>query len=56
MPFGFGTRYCIGAGVATLFIKTALAMLVGTLEPAYDHLTETGNTVQPLGGLPVRVR
>lgn len=56
LPFGFGTRYCIGAGVATLFIKTALVMLLGKLEPAYDHLTETGNTVQPLGGLPVCVR
>ena len=56
LPFGFGTRYCIGAGVATLFIKTALAMLQEvTLEPAYDTLTETGNTVQPLGGLPVRM-
>jgi len=55
LPFGFGTRYCIGAGVATLFIKTALAMLVGKLEPAYDTLTETGNTVQPLGGLPVHI-
>lgn len=56
MPFGFGTRYCIGAGVATLFVKTALLMLLGKLEPAYETLTETGNTVQPLGGLPVRVR
>ena len=56
LPFGFGTRYCIGAGVATLFIKTALAMLQEmTLEPAYATLTETGNTVQPLGGLPVHL-
>jgi cytochrome P450 len=57
LPFGFGTRYCIGAGVATLFIKTALAMLQEvTLEPAYRHLSETGNTVHPAGGLPVHVR
>ncbi|MEM6429204.1 MAG: cytochrome P450 [Deinococcota bacterium] len=57
LPYGFGARYCIGAGLASLMIKTALVMLTQQLElaPAYSRLEETGNTVHPKGGLPVRV-
>jgi cytochrome P450 len=57
LPYGFGTRYCIGAGLASLMIKTALVMLMQHVElaPAYTRLEETGNTVHPKGGLPVRV-
>ncbi|MEM7736317.1 MAG: cytochrome P450 [Deinococcota bacterium] len=57
LPYGFGARYCIGAGLASLMVKTALVMLMQQVElaPAYARLEETGNTVHPKGGLPVRV-
>lgn len=56
LPFGHGNRYCIGANLATLIIKTALIELFRcyTVTPAWTRpVSETGNTVQPKGGLPV---
>ena len=58
LPFGYGARYCIGAGLATLIIKLLLAELVTgyALEAAWTApVAETGNTVQPKGGLPLRL-
>ena len=59
LPFGYGARYCIGAGLATLIIKLLLVELVTgyELEPAWTSpIAETGNTVQPKGGLPLRLK
>ncbi|CAN5476578.1 cytochrome P450 [soil metagenome] len=58
LPFGGGLRYCIGAGLATMTIKLFLIALLGRfrLTPAWTgSVTETGNTVQPKGGLPLRL-
>lgn len=58
LPFGHGARYCIGAGLAEGIIKTTLWHLVQhhRLEPLWQGpIAETGNTVHPKGGLPVRV-
>ena len=58
LPFGYGARYCIGAGLATLIIKLLLVELVTGygLEAAWQApVAETGNTVQPKGGLPLRL-
>lgn len=58
LPFGGGTRYCIGAGLASLMIKVFVVTLLQRLklEPAWTRpVAETGNTVQPRGGLPVTV-
>lgn len=59
LPFGYGARYCIGAGLATTLIKLLLVELVTgyELEPAWRApVAETGNTVQPKGGLPLRLK
>ena len=58
LPFGYGARYCIGAQLAATLIKLSLAQLLETcrFEAAWNHpVEETGNTVQPKNGLPVRV-
>ncbi len=58
IPFGGGARYCIGAGLATLVISETVRELFRRfrLEPAWaDPIEETGNTVHPKGGLPLRV-
>lgn len=59
LPFGYGARYCIGAGLATLLVKLLLVELVTkyALEAAWTApVAETGNTVQPKGGLPLRLK
>ena len=56
LPFGYGARYCIGAQLATTLIKLTLADLLQKFEirPAWTSpVQETGNTVQPKGGLPI---
>ncbi len=58
LPFGYGARYCIGAGLATLLVKLLLVELMTGygLEAAWKTpVAETGNTVQPKGGLPLRL-
>ncbi|CAN5905136.1 cytochrome P450 [soil metagenome] len=58
LPFGYGARYCIGASLATLIIKLLLVELVTGygLEAAWrSPVAETGNTVQPKGGLKLRL-
>ncbi len=58
LPFGYGSRYCIGARLATTLIKLHLTHLLChyTLEAAWSNpIVETGNTVQPKGGLPIRL-
>ena len=56
-PFGYGARYCIGARLADLIIKTHLhALLKHKLKAAWTMpVEETGNTVHPKGGLPVQL-
>ena len=59
LPFGYGARYCIGAQLATTLIKLTLADLLKRfdLEHAWTApIQETGNTVQPKGGLPVHLK
>jgi cytochrome P450 len=56
LPFGYGGRYCIGARLATTLVKLHLTHLLCNYEIKADWQTpieETGNTVQPKGGLPV---
>ena len=56
VPFGANSRYCIGAGMATMIIKmTLLGMLEHfSIQGLWQgEIAETGNTVQPKGGLPV---
>ena len=58
LPFGALTRYCIGSSLATTIIKLSLIQLLRRFDvaPAWSApVQETGNTVQPKGGLPVRV-
>ncbi len=58
IPFGGGARYCIGAGLATLVIRETVRDLFRrfSVEPAWTNpVEETGNTVHPKGGLPLRV-
>lgn len=59
LPFGYGARYCIGAQLATTLIKLTLADVLQSfdLAPAWTlPVQETGNTVQPRGGLPIRLK
>ncbi len=58
LPFGALTRYCIGSSLANTIIKLSLVQLLRRFDvaPAWPSpVQETGNTVQPKGGLPVRV-
>ena len=57
-PFGYGARYCIGARLAEMLIKTHLcALLQYELQPAWTAPVEdTGNTVHPKHGLPIQLR
>lgn len=57
LPFGGGSRYCIGAGLATRTLNLALKELVRfELTPAWPTpVREAGNTLHPEGGLLVRV-
>ena len=56
-PFGYGVRYCIGARLAEMLIKTHLCVLLQyELEPAWSEpIEDTGNTVHPKNGLPIRL-
>ena len=54
LPFGGGSRYCIGAGLATTILKVGLIRLVQRydVQPAWTSpVEETGNTVHPKNGL-----
>lgn len=58
LPFGSGTRYCIGAGLATRVITLGIKTLFRDydLTPAWQEpVQEAGNTLHPKGGLRVRV-
>ena len=58
LPFGGGSRYCIGAGLATTILKVGLIRLLQRYEiqPAWTSpVEETGNTVHPKNGLWVRL-
>lgn len=58
LPFGSGTRYCVGAGLATRIITLGLKTLFRdySLTPAWsDPVEEAGNTLHPKGGLKVQV-
>lgn len=58
LPFGYGARYCIGARLATTLVKLHLTHLLCNyqVKAAWSRpVEETGNTVQPRGGLPVRL-
>ena len=58
LPFGNGSRYCIGAGLATRLLTVGLKNLLRgyTLTPLWtEPVEEAGNTLHPRGGLPVRV-
>lgn len=58
LPFGYGLRYCIGAQLATTLAKILVGRLVTTvpLDKAWrGPLEETGNTIHPKGGLPLRI-
>ncbi|MDR9391137.1 MAG: cytochrome P450 [Trueperaceae bacterium] len=59
LPFGYGARYCIGAGTSTALVKAGLALLFGRydVEPVDPRPRRpVGMTLQPEGGLPVRLR
>ncbi|XVE81360.1 hypothetical protein DITRI_Ditri15bG0057200 [Diplodiscus trichospermus] len=57
IPFGLGTRSCVGMSFATTETKTALSMILQrytiTLSPAYVHAPLTIITVQPQHGIQV---
>jgi cytochrome P450 len=56
LPFGYGARYCIGARLATTLVKLHLTHLLChyDVRAAWQKpIEETGNTVQPKGGLPI---
>ena len=58
LPFGSGTRYCVGAGLATRVITLGLKTLFQeyALIPAWSKpVEEAGNTLHPKGGLRVQV-
>lgn len=58
LPFGGGSRYCIGAGLATRIITLGLKSLFREYEltPAWQGpVQEAGNTLHPKGGLPIQV-
>jgi len=58
LPFGNGSRYCIGAGLATRILTLGLGILVRDfdLTPAWTGpVHEAGNTLHPKGGLRVTV-
>lgn len=58
LPFGNGTRYCIGAGLATRLMTLGLGALVRDykLTPQWaEPVQEAGNTLHPRGGLQVGV-
>ncbi len=58
LPFGAGSRYCIGAGLATRIITLGVKMLFRDyhLTPAWpEPVREAGNTLHPKGGLRVTV-
>lgn len=50
IPFGQGQRYCIGAGLAQLLIKTSAIFLLQRyrFRPAYGRIIDRGNTVAPV--------
>jgi len=59
LPFGYGARHCVGAGTATALLKAGLTWLAGGYEltPARPGpYRPVGMTLQPEGGLPVRLR
>ena len=59
LPFGGGSRYCIGAGLAKTILNLSLIRLVQRYEihAAWTApVEETGNTVHPKNGLWVRLR
>lgn len=58
VPFGYGVRYCIGARLADMLIKTHLCALVKCeIQSAWNApIEDTGNTVHPKNGLPIRLR
>ena len=58
LPFGAGTRYCIGAGLATRIVTLALKLLFRSyrVAPAWSApVQEAGNTLHPKGGLKVTI-
>jgi cytochrome P450 len=58
LPFGYGARYCIGARLATTLVKLHLTHLLChyDVRAAWQQpIEETGNTVQPKGGLPIHL-
>jgi cytochrome P450 len=58
LPFGYGARYCIGAGTATALVKAGLALTLGRYraEPVgANPYRPVGMTLHPEGGLPVRL-
>ena len=58
LPFGGGSRYCIGASLATTILKVALIRLLQRYEVQAawtSPVEETGNTVHPKNGLWVRL-
>ena len=58
LPFGHGVRYCIGGALATSLIKLHLYFLLKHYTPLAawtEDIQETGNTVHPKGGLPIKL-
>lgn len=59
LPFGGGSRYCIGASLARMIIKVSLIRLLQRydIQAAWTSpVEETGNTVHPKNGLWTRLR
>jgi len=59
LPFGYGARYCVGAGTSTALVKAALALAFGRYDVELVDARPrkpVGMTLQPEGGLPVRLR
>jgi cytochrome P450 len=58
-PFGGGRRTCVGEGFATIIVSGVLKALIGRarfdFEAAHSVVPESIVTLQPRGGLPVRV-